>query len=155
MHKHLSNYFPWKTRVGKINQYWTNAIPVTKGPGYIGIHSGEKRKGGLVITELKNFSKTKKSKQETQKSQQNKEWLSFDRDQLSQICIFIRFKVLWLLLWLWIKFQNWVQLLFCPLLIYSCSCFRPLTTLLAILSSNLATFTSHESLEAFPKQIHS
>jgi len=47
---------------------------------------------------LKNFSKTKKSKQETQKSQQNKEWLSFDRDQLSQICIFIRFKVLWLLL---------------------------------------------------------
>jgi len=33
--------------------------------------------------------------------------------------------------------------------------FRPLTTLLAILSSNLATFTSHESLEAFPKQIHS
>ena len=33
--------------------------------------------------------------------------------------------------------------------------FRPLTTLLAILSSNLATFTSHESLKAFPKQIHS
>jgi len=32
----------------------------------------KKRKGGLVITELKDFSKTKKSKQETQKSQQTK-----------------------------------------------------------------------------------
>ena len=53
MHKHLSNYFPWKTRVGKINQYWTNAIPVTKGPGYIGIHQEKKEKEDLLLLSWK------------------------------------------------------------------------------------------------------
>jgi len=156
MHKHLfSNYFPWKTRVGKINQYWTNAIQVTKGPVISESIQEKKEKEDLLLLSWKISPRPRNQKKKLRnhnKQRMVKFWsgLTFTN---------MYYHTLQGLVVAAVTLNQVSKLSSTPFLsvadIFLFLFFRPLTTLLAILSSNLATFTSHESLEAFPKQIHS